>query len=130
MCKILPSLVILSSAMFVQVMTVGEVFGTFYAIECTQSRQVFGGFGAFVLGEMFRRFEVCFHLIEIAARSVRDLFLPLQRSETTYRVRRFVLLRLILPMAAAVGRMSSHSDQKSTSLAAKYRKLQHARLLA
>ena len=48
-------------------MTVREVFGTFYAIESAQRRQVFGGFRTLMLSEVFRGFEVSLDLVEIAA---------------------------------------------------------------
>lgn len=96
--------------MLVQVMAVGEVFGTFYAIKRTQSRQVFGGFGVLVLGEMFRGFEVRLHLVEIASKALAIFTCASTvANDNTYRVRRFVLMRLILPMAAAtVGKLSLH----------------------
>jgi hypothetical protein len=51
--------------MLVQVVTIGEVFGAFDAVEFTERWQIFRGFGAFVLGEVFGGFEICFDLIQV-----------------------------------------------------------------
>ena len=85
---------VLATSVLIEVVAIGVILRTFDTIKVAETREVFSSLAFLVLGEMSRRLQVGFDLIEITSFVSEKI----GGSWSTYRVRRLVLLRRILPM--------------------------------
>ena len=88
-------LVVLAALVLIEVVAIGVILRTLDAVKVAETRKVFSSLAFLVLGEMSSRLQVCFDLVKITGFVSEKSCWLLGKS---YRVRRLVLLRRMLPI--------------------------------
>ena len=103
---------VLATSVLIEVVAIGVILRTFDTIKVAETREVFSSLAFLVLGEMSRRLQVGFDLIEITifvSEKVGGSWLE------RHRVRRLVLLRRILPMMGTIAPLLSSKHRAACS---------------